>query len=163
MNKIQRNSTWKNGKVPRGKHHNQTKTKTTVSLYLNRKLVERAKNRRLNLSRVTEQALSSILDYLEPQTNQESSNFTYQGSAPKNIEWAGPDLNRGPSARQADVLTKLDDRPFSFLKRTIGSLSLRSNIIRTYLDPLSSKVIYSTQSKPEQNPFWSSSIVECSM
>ena len=25
--------------------------------------------------------------------------------------WAGPDLNRRPSARQADVLTRLDDRP----------------------------------------------------
>ena len=51
------NSTWKTTKVPRGKHHNKTATKTTVSLYLNRKLVERAINRRLNLSRVTEQAL----------------------------------------------------------------------------------------------------------
>ena len=28
-----------------------------------------------------------------------------------NVWWAGPDLNRGPSACQADVLTKLDDRP----------------------------------------------------
>jgi hypothetical protein len=25
--------------------------------------------------------------------------------------WAGPDSDRRPSARQADVLTKLDDRP----------------------------------------------------
>ena len=86
-------STWKKVKVPRGKHHNQTATKTTVSLYLNRKLVERARNRRLNLSRVTEQALSSILDYLEPQNNEQSSHFTYQGSAPKNVEWTEGDLN----------------------------------------------------------------------
>jgi hypothetical protein len=27
--------------------------------------------------------------------------------------WAGPDSNRRPSARQADVLTRLDDRPLT--------------------------------------------------
>jgi len=64
---LEKTSTWKKVKVPRGKHHNKTATKTTVSLYLNRNLVKRARNRRLNLSRVTEKALSSILDYLEPQ------------------------------------------------------------------------------------------------
>ena len=78
----QKDSMWKNKQVPRGKHHNQTATKTTVSLYLNRNLVERARNRRLNLSRVTEQALSSILDYLEPQKHQ-SSLFLSPGSFPK--------------------------------------------------------------------------------
>lgn len=80
-------STWKKGKIPRGKHHNKTATKTTVSLYLSRKLVERARNRRLNLSRVTEQALSSILDYLEPQNKEinhnGSSKFLSLGSFPK--------------------------------------------------------------------------------
>ena len=70
-------STWKNTQVPRGKHHNKTATKTTVSLYLNKNLVERARNRRLNLSRVAEQALSSILDYLEPQNQYESSKLSY--------------------------------------------------------------------------------------
>ena len=67
MIKNEKNSTWKKHRVPRGKHHNKTATKTTISVYLNRKLVERARNRRLNLSRVTENALLSILDYLEPQ------------------------------------------------------------------------------------------------
>jgi len=38
-----KNFTWKKLGVPRGKHHNKTETKTTVSLYLNKKLVERAK------------------------------------------------------------------------------------------------------------------------
>jgi hypothetical protein len=69
-------STWKKDKVPRGKHHNKTETKTTVSLYLNRKLVEKARNHRLNLSRITEQALSSILDYLESQNSDASSEFS---------------------------------------------------------------------------------------
>jgi post-segregation antitoxin (ccd killing protein) len=70
-----RDSTWKKAPIPRGKHHNKTATKTTVSLYLNRKLVERARNNRLNLSRITEQALSSILDYLETQNQTESSKY----------------------------------------------------------------------------------------
>jgi post-segregation antitoxin (ccd killing protein) len=55
-------------------HHNKTATKTTVSLYLNRKVVEKARNHRLNLSRIIEQALSSILDYLETQNTIKSSN-----------------------------------------------------------------------------------------
>ena len=66
-------STWEKSLVPRGKCHNKTETKTTVSLYLNRILVERARKHRLNLSRITEQALSSILDYMDAQNAQTSS------------------------------------------------------------------------------------------
>jgi hypothetical protein len=77
-------STWKSQKVPRGKHHNKTDTKTTVSLYLDKSLVEMAKMRGLNLSRVTEQALSSILDYIETQninsSPRRSSVFLSSGS-----------------------------------------------------------------------------------
>jgi hypothetical protein len=62
------NSTWKT-RVPRGKHHNETATKKTVSLYLTKNVVERAKNHNINLSRVTENALNSILNQLEPQNN----------------------------------------------------------------------------------------------
>jgi hypothetical protein len=36
-------STWKNSLVPRGKCHNKTETKTTISLYLDKKTVEKAK------------------------------------------------------------------------------------------------------------------------
>jgi len=49
-------STWKKSKVPRGKHHNKTSTKTIASLYLNRNLVEKARNHNLNISRVTEKS-----------------------------------------------------------------------------------------------------------
>jgi post-segregation antitoxin (ccd killing protein) len=76
LKKVENDSTWKHDKVPRGKCHNKTEEKTTVSLYLNRKLVEKARNHRLNLSRITEQALSSILDYLETQKIQKSSEFS---------------------------------------------------------------------------------------
>ena len=59
-------STWKK-KVPRGKHHNETATKKTVSLYLSKKLVERARNHNLNLSKVMENALNNVLGYSETQ------------------------------------------------------------------------------------------------
>jgi post-segregation antitoxin (ccd killing protein) len=74
MKNNKQNSTWEHKEVPRGNNHNKTATKTTVSLYLNKKLVEKARNHRLNLSRITEQALSSILDYLEAQNSEMHSN-----------------------------------------------------------------------------------------
>ena len=65
--------TWLNStKVPHGKklgprvkYHNKTESKTTISLYLDKNLVQQAKNHSLNLSKITEQALSSILDYVQ--------------------------------------------------------------------------------------------------
>ena len=38
-------------------------------------------------------------------------NFFAEFTAKQLGEWAGPDSDRRPSARQADVLTRLDDRP----------------------------------------------------
>ena len=74
---IVRSSTWKRPEVPRGSQiarHNKTALKTTVSLYLDKKLVENARNHSLNLSKVTEQALSSILDYIEIQNHENNPN-----------------------------------------------------------------------------------------
>lgn len=75
LNKVipTKNSTWKTAGVPRGKNHNKTATKTTVSLYLSKKIVKKARNHKLNLSRITEQALLSILDYLESEKQYKSS------------------------------------------------------------------------------------------
>lgn len=65
MNEVSNpSSTWKQSIVPRGKCQSKTETETTVSLYLSRNLVERAKNHTLNLSSIAEQALSPILDYM---------------------------------------------------------------------------------------------------
>jgi hypothetical protein len=76
MNEVlNRDSTWENSIIPHGKCHNKTENKTTVSLCLNKILVEKARIHKLNLSRITEQALSSILDYLETQTIKTCSNF----------------------------------------------------------------------------------------
>ena len=76
------NSTWKNSNFPRGSQisrHNKTAYKTTVSLYLSKNLVEKAKKQGLNLSRILEEALSSILNYMETQnvenSKTESSKF----------------------------------------------------------------------------------------
>ena len=89
MNEVSnRSSTWKTNLAPRGKCHNKTETKTTVSVYLERKLVESARNHRLNLSKITEQALSSILDYLGTQNN-ETTGFLDQPSLEKKVG-AGP-------------------------------------------------------------------------
>ena len=66
-------STWKKPVVPRGKCHNKTESKTTVSLYLSKNLVEEARNHGLNLSKVMENPLKSIIDYMETQNIKPSS------------------------------------------------------------------------------------------
>ena len=85
MNEVSnQDSTWKKSLVPRGKNHSKTASKTTVSLYLNKNLVENARKHRLNLSKITEQALNSILDYLAQQNTPESSiSFLGEASFPK--------------------------------------------------------------------------------
>jgi hypothetical protein len=105
-----KDSTWKR-KVPRGKHHNKTAIKTTVSLYLNRKLVERARNRNLNISRVTENALNNILSQIETQNSRFSLSESSLSPKEKVLWWAGQDLNLRPQPRKGCVLTRLDDRP----------------------------------------------------
>ena len=84
--------TWKSKLVPRGQYHNKTENKTTVSLYLSKNLVEKARNHSLNLSKITEQALSSILDYLGTQNTETSSevlnpcSFQENGAGPTGFE-----------------------------------------------------------------------------
>ena len=87
------NSTWK------PKHHNKTATKTTVSLYLSKDVVEKARKHGISLSRITEEALSSIIDILEAQNTEthpknrepktESSKFLDATSFRKEVAWAG--------------------------------------------------------------------------
>ena len=74
-------STWKNCNIPRGKPHNKTATKTTVSLYLSKKAVEKARKHKLNISRITEQALTSVINYLET-SNQPKRKETHPSIAP---------------------------------------------------------------------------------
>ena len=105
-NDIHQNSTWKKAKSPRGNSHKRSKDKVTVSLYLSELTVQRAKLRRLNLSRVTEQALSSILDYMDKPNQTESSKFLNERSFPKessclgSLAWWGSALVRRGSRVQ---------------------------------------------------------------
>ena len=72
-----------------------------VMITLNPNLVTKAHELGLSISKITETALENLIT-------------TLQGSSPREkagIWWAGRDLNSRPSACQADVLTKLDDRP----------------------------------------------------
>jgi post-segregation antitoxin (ccd killing protein) len=55
----------------------------TVGITLPQNLMERARKHGLNISKVTEQALSSILDYMETQNHQKSSDFLNERSFPK--------------------------------------------------------------------------------
>ena len=99
----------KKSEIPRGKHHNKTATKTTVSLYLSKNLLKKARNHRLNLSRITEQALYSILDYLETQNSEKCSVFLGKAPFPKEglVDGAGfePAASTMPTWRsyQADL------------------------------------------------------------
>jgi hypothetical protein len=89
MNEVSNpSSTWKNAVVPRGNCHNKTESKTTVSICSDRNLVERAKNHRLNLSKITEQAPCFILDYLGTQDIKPSSESLNERSLPEKAQWA---------------------------------------------------------------------------
>jgi hypothetical protein len=80
--------------------------KHNPALYLDRELVAKSKELGFNLSKTFENHLHLITQFStsNPVNNAEST--------VKNAGWwAGPDLNRRPLARKANVLTKLDDRP----------------------------------------------------
>ena len=67
----------------------QKKTpKTTVGITLSPQLLAEARKRNLNISRITEQALSSILKYLAQQNECESSISLNACSLPRENAWA---------------------------------------------------------------------------
>ena len=76
-------------------------TRKNVTITLNPELVTKAHQLGLNISKITEMALENLTTTLQGSPTQEKAK----------IWWAGRDLNSRPSACQADVLTKLDDRP----------------------------------------------------
>ena len=75
--------------------------------YIWKELVEKTRNLGFNLSKMFENHLKQLLTQISTASIQNNFNST-----DKNCNWwAGPDLNRRPLARKANVLTKLDDRP----------------------------------------------------
>ena len=86
--------------------------KGNVVLYLDKELVDKSKQLGFNLSRTFENHLKQLIS--QNLNNQSTHNGVLTENKIK--WWAGPDSDRRPSARQADVLTRLDDRPtFAFL------------------------------------------------
>ena len=133
--------------IPRGKHHNKTKTKTTVSLYLSKKLVEKAKKQGLNLSRIMENALKSILDYLEDSNKPANLNFTSFKGGIGNAPY-GPVVQFGVNAAFARRRSRVQIPPGP--SKITLNFSIVSFIIETYLlnsffdsgDSSSSKIFY---------------------
>ena len=81
--------------------------KHNLVLYLDKELIEKSKELGFNLSKTFENHLKHLITLFS--TSNPMNNFE---SAENNVDWwAGPDLNRRPLARKANVLTKLDDRP----------------------------------------------------
>ena len=81
--------------------------KGNVVLYIDKELVSKSKELGFNLSKTFENHLKHLMMQFSIDNSVNSFN-----SQDKNDKWwAGPDLNRRPLARKANVLTKLDDRP----------------------------------------------------
>ena len=86
--------------------------KGNVVLYLDRELVKKSKSLGFNLSKTFENHLKHLTTQYSTLNTQKNPDSTSN----KDKWWAGPDSDRRPSARQADVLTRLDDRPTMFLQ-----------------------------------------------
>jgi len=80
MNKPQKSYSSKKPEDTRVKVKPQKKT---VGITLPPYLIENARKHKLNISKTTEQALLSIIDYMETQNSQRSSNFLDKPSFPK--------------------------------------------------------------------------------
>jgi hypothetical protein len=85
----------------------QMSNKHNLVLYVDQELVERSRELGFNLSKTFENHLKQLLtQFSHVNSSNNSGNNGNVGDW-----WAGPDLNRRPLARKANVLTKLDDRP----------------------------------------------------
>ena len=75
--------------------------KRNLVLYLDKDLVAKSKSLGFNLSKILENHLKHLITQF---STCNSSNIFYSTSK-EGSWWAGPDSDRRPSARQADVLT----------------------------------------------------------
>jgi hypothetical protein len=85
---------------------------------LSKILVEKAKNHNLNLSRVTEQALSSILDYME---NQNSENIFIPEHNTVNGLVKSPGRFYTHNGYPANLICQIHGRPFIITKLNINN------------------------------------------
>ena len=91
----------------------QMSNKHNLVLYVDKELVEKSREIGFNLSKTFENHLKHLLT----QFSQVNSSNNARNDSNVSDWWAGPDLNRRPLARKANVLTKLDDRPSLSIKR----------------------------------------------
>ena len=129
------NSSRKSAYFPRGKSRRKTEDKVTVGLYLPKNLVEKAKKQGLNLSKILEEALSSILSYVEAQntetTPKTSSEFLGEASFPKegSVPRAGfePATTRSSASPQAAHGGRVERSPrLSYLGTVFHALWMTS-------------------------------------
>ena len=77
--------------------------KRTIGITLSPRIIEEARKRNLNISRIAEQALLSILEYIQPINESESSkSFLSQGSFAKET-WAGRSVWHDRRLRKAEA------------------------------------------------------------
>jgi hypothetical protein len=118
-------SSSKRSKSPRGKSHKESSEKTTVGIYLSKKTVERARFHNLNLSRISEQALISILDYLETQNKNQSSEFLGEASFPKEGSMV-PRAGLEP-ATSGDITRQFPQTPLFLIFVWVQKIALSGN------------------------------------
>jgi hypothetical protein len=82
--------------------------KGNVVLYLDKELVEKSKEFGFNLSKTFENHLKNLMTQFSTGNSAKNANSTLINTE----KWAEPDSDRRPLARKANVLTRLDDRPF---------------------------------------------------
>ena len=73
-------------------------------------LIENWLKSRVNLG-LTSQNVQKLLETKPTRFSTVNSANNFNSTCKNSNWWAGPDLNRRPLARKANVLTKLDDRP----------------------------------------------------
>ncbi len=69
--------------------HRKKQAKKTVGITLSPYLIDEAKKRNLNISKIAEQALASILEYIPKESETESSKFLTEGSFLKETSCLG--------------------------------------------------------------------------
>ena len=111
MNELGKNHSSKSEQTTRVKTHKK-QPKKTIGITLPQNLVERARFHKLNISRITNQALTSIVAYLERNNTQRSffdeASFTKEGSG----EGRGRDLNPGAGLHRPVGYQATSPRPF---------------------------------------------------
>ena len=88
----------------------QLSNKGNLVLYLDKEVIRESKKLGFNLSKTFENHLKQLI-------TQFTSIKTENIYASKGLiigKWAEPELNRRPLARKANVITRLDHRPFFF-------------------------------------------------